>query len=246
MEKYTIKDKITFDKVMWNRNSESKVEEEFYKKTVKYIKFIKWVPWIKMIWIWNSISMNSAKEDSDIDLLIVTDNNKLWLVRILVTIIFQILQVRKDSKNHAWRFCLSFFCTLNWLDFWKFKLEKDPYLYFWILYFKPILNFNNTYNLFLEKNKQWADYSNFKKNIVENKKYIKYENSKINKYITKEYGVLNYFLNILNNLFKKTFLPKTIRSYNKINKPYWVIINDDILKFHNWDIRKEIAIRVKT
>jgi predicted nucleotidyltransferase len=45
--------------------------------------------------------MNSATKDSDIDLLIATENKKIWLVRILVTIIFQILNVRKNSKHHA-------------------------------------------------------------------------------------------------------------------------------------------------
>jgi len=233
MEKYNIQDKEKFDKLMWNKESPSEIEKEFYKKTEKYIKYIKWIPGIKMIGIWNSISMNSATKDSDIDLLIVTDNKKIWFVRILITFIFQALWVRKTPEKHAWRFCLSFFCTLNWLEFSKFKLEKDPYLYFWILYFKPILDFKCTYNSFLEKN-NWADYSEFTNIIKDNKKYIKYsKQSKIYEYIN--------IWEIMNKIFKKIFLPKTLNSYKKINTPYWVIINDDLLKFHNWDIRKEIA-----
>jgi hypothetical protein len=47
-------------------------------------------------------------------------------------------------------------------------------------------------------------------------------------------------LGSLNSLLKKIFLKKTIKHYNKIWKPYWVIINDDLLKFHNSDIRKKI------
>ncbi len=47
-------------------------------------------------------------------------------------------------------------------------------------------------------------------------------------------------LTIINNILKKLFLPKTLNHYKKIWKPYWVIINDDLLKFHNWDIRKQI------
>jgi hypothetical protein len=164
----------------------------------------------------------------------------MWLVRILVTLIFQVLWVRKNEKNHAKRFCLSFFCEIEGLDFSSFALEKDPYLYFWILYFKPILDFWNTYDLFIEKNSSWADFSEFENIIKNNKKYIKYKKNRIN-LSTEGFSLLKYFYTKLNNLLKKIFLPKTLKHYQKIWKPFWVIISDKILKFHNWDIRKKIA-----
>jgi hypothetical protein len=164
----------------------------------------------------------------------------MWLVRILVTLIFQVLWVRKNEKKHAKRFCLSFFCEIEGLNCSSFALEKDPYLYFWILYFKPILDFWNTYDLFIEKNSSWADFSEFENIIKNNKKYIKYKKNRIN-LSTKGFSLLKYFYTKLNNLFKKIFLPKTLKHYQKIWKPFWVIINDKILKFHNWDIRKKIA-----
>ena len=241
IQKYTFQDKEKFDNIFWNREVELDIEKEFYKKTEKYLKFIKWIPWIKMVWIGNSISMNSATKDSDIDLLIVTSQKSMWFVRILVTFIFQILGVRKNDKYHAGRFCLSFFCTIDWLDFWKFSLEKDPYLYFWILYFKPILDYNNTYDLFLKKNNDWADFWEYKNIIENNKKYIKYKiKSPIIPFLKgdeRKFNIINY----LDKILKKIFLPKTIKTYNKIWKPYWIIINENMLKFHNWDIRKEIS-----
>jgi hypothetical protein len=91
-----------------------------------------------------------------------------------VTFIFQILRVRKDDKHHAGRFCLSFFSTTNALDFKSFALDKDIYLYNWILHFKPIVNINNTYEDFISQNNSWADFLEYKKNISENKKYIKF------------------------------------------------------------------------
>ena len=185
-----------------------------------------------MIWIWNSIAMNSASSESDIDLFIVSSPNSMWLNRILITLIFQIMWVRKTPNKHAWRFCLSFFSTTDWLDFWGWKIENDIYLYYWIIYFKPLLNFDNTYELFLEKNSSWADFSEYSDIIENNKKYIKYswESFWWNCLIT-------WFLD---KLFKKLFLLKTLKHFEKIAKPYWVIINDDLLKFHNWDIRKSI------
>jgi hypothetical protein len=39
---------------------------------------------------------------------------------------------------------------------------------------------------------------------------------------------------------KSIFIPKTKKSFKEIWKPFWVIINDNMLKFHNNDKRKKI------
>ncbi|MFK7780066.1 MAG: hypothetical protein QM490_02865 [Candidatus Gracilibacteria bacterium] len=214
------------------KNAPSKVEENYYKKTIKYIKFIKWIPGLKMVGIGNSVSMNSAKNSSDIDLFIVTSNNSMWLVRILITLIFQIMGIRKTNKKHSGRFCLSFFSTIDGLDFNNFKIENDIYLYFWIIYFKPILDYNNTYQLFLNKNASWVDFSKYSDILEDNKKYIKYTGkSKLKN---------NKIIYILNNLFKKIFLPKTLKHYKSLGKPIGIVINNNMLKFHNNDIREKI------
>ncbi|MDQ7009288.1 MAG: hypothetical protein Q9M94_03285 [Candidatus Gracilibacteria bacterium] len=234
LQKFTLSEKEKFDKIFKNKKGETEIEKGFYRKTEKYLKFIKWLPGIRMVGVGNSISMNSSSKNSDIDLLIVTTQNSMWFVRILVTLIFQVLGVRKNEKHHAGRFCLSFFCTLDGLDFSKFALEKDPYLYFWILYFKPILDYHNTYNLFIEKNNSWADLGEYKNILENNKNYIKYEKTPL---FTREGSGVGF----INNFLKKIFLPKTLNSYNKIAKPYGIIINDNMLKFHNGDVRKEVA-----
>ena len=222
-----------FKKYFKIKEEYSKEEKKYFDKAYKYIKYIKWIPWIKMIWIWNSLATKSATESSDIDLYIVTDKNAMWFVRIFVTFIFQIFWARKDEKNHAGRFCLSFFSTIDWMDFWKFKIENDIYLYFRIVYFKPILDYNETYKKFLEINSTWANFDDYKGIIEENKKFIKYKKNKKWSNI--------FFVWFFDKILKKIFLPKTLNHFERIWKPYGVIINDDLLKFHNWDIRQEIS-----
>jgi hypothetical protein len=73
--------------------------------------------------------------------------------------------------------------------------------------------------------------------IENNKKYIKYSENEWKMFLAN-------ISTKLNNLFKKIFLPKTLKHYNNIWKPYWIIILDVMLKFHNWDIRKEIAKKI--
>ncbi len=211
-----------------------KIELWLLKKTEIYLKFLRFLPWLKMIWVWNSVSMNCAKEESDIDLFIVTTKNSMWFNRVFITLFFEILWLRKTKKTHIWKFCLSFFSTLDWLDFSSWKIKDDIYLYFWILYFKPILDYWDTYKVFLEKNSSWADFSSYNNLIDRNKKYIKYK---------KEYLASKsewFFVKFLDYLLKKVFFSKTLKSYEILSKPYWVIINDDLLKFHDEDIRKTL------
>jgi len=47
-------------------------------------------------------------------------------------------------------------------------------------------------------------------------------------------------LNITEIFLKKIFLSRTLKTYEKPRKPFWVIINDDMLKFNNKDVRKKI------
>jgi len=151
-----------------------------------------------MIGICNSISMNAAKESSDIDLFIVTSPHRLWYVRIMVTLYFQLRGLRKTERKHAGKFCLSFFCTTDGMNFWEFALEKDIYLYYWILAMKPIVNNNRCYQKFVEINNSWADYMQLRNTFAKHQREIlytgnvKWENSMI--------------LNLLDRILKKIFL----------------------------------------
>lgn len=218
------------------KDNPSQIDLDFLEKTRKYLNFIKWIPGIKMIWVGNSISMNGRTSDSDIDLFIVTSPNRLWFVRILITLFFQILWVRKTASKHAGRFCLSFFASNKALDFSSFKIENDIYLYFRILYFKPILDFDDTYEKFIETNSSWADFSEYKDIIEENKKGIKI--------IWKTIWDKCKILDSIEKILKKIFLSRTLKTYEKLKKPFWVIISDDMLKFHDKDIREKVKDKI--
>ncbi len=227
--------KENFEKFKKIQNIKEKpwnIEKTLIEKTIKYVNFIKWIPWLKMIAIWNSVAMNSANIESDIDLFIITSQKRLWIVRIFITFIFQILSVRKTKNKHKEKFCLSFFCTTSALNFENIAIENDIYLYYWIAYLKPILNYNNTWEKFIEKNSKWCDFSKLVEIIENNKKCIYY---KWNKEIKN-----NFILDFLENILKNIFIKKSLKSYNNLENNFWVIINYDMLKFHDNDKRKKI------
>ena len=219
---------------LWAKSEPSDIEEMLLNKANKHIQSLRKISGIHMIAICNSISMNAANESSDIDLFIITSPHRLWYVRIMVTLYFQVRGLRKTGKKHAGRFCLSFFCTTEWMDFESFSLKDDIYLYYWILSMKPILNNNRCYQKFIETNNQWTDYMQFKNTFSKHQRNILYTGE-----VDWEKSIA---LDIINKLLRKIFLPKTLKSFKKLWYPFWIIISDDILKFHDRDRRKKIKI----
>lgn len=175
MQTFSLKEHEKFKKYFHIKNNLSEIDKAFLEKTKKYVRYIKWIPGIKMIAVGNSISMHAGTPESDIDLFIVTTPDTMRINRIIITFIFTLLWVRKTDKKHAWMFCLSFFATTEWMNFKNWKIQDDIYLYFWIVYLKPILSYNYTYELFLKENSSWADFSLYQDIIEKNKTFISYQ-----------------------------------------------------------------------
>lgn len=211
---------------------ESPREREIFlmNRANDYIYYLRWIPGILFVGVWNSVAMNTAHSESDIDLFIITKTKRLWTVRILTTLIISLLWVRKTKEKHKDQFCLSFFVTETALDFKSFALKNDIYLYFWILSLKPILDYNDSYDTFIEANSSWIPMDQYRDTISENKKHITYT--------WKISPKISFIWNFFESLLKTLFLPRTLHHYRSLGQPFWVIISEDILKFHDKDKRK--------
>jgi len=71
-------------------------------------KIVSMAPFVKNVSIINSLSYNNSRDDSDIDLLIVTKKNRLWTARALVILLLEILGQNKNTWYKAGKFCLGF------------------------------------------------------------------------------------------------------------------------------------------
>lgn len=213
---------------MWIKNAPNLHEKELFLRAQKYIECIKNIHGIKMIAICNSLSMFATKSDSDIDLFIVTDAKMLWYVRFFVTLKFWKMWVWRKWTDIAGNFCLSFFVTEKALDFQKIALKDDIYLYYWIYFLKPILDYDATYDRFLSEN-SWVK-------IPESQKQ---ENLDYRKFVGKSLKIswLHSFLSCIIQFFGEK---KTTRQWKKMGKPQGVIISSDMLKFHDKDQRENV------
>jgi hypothetical protein len=83
----------------------NKLAASHIKKAMRVATFLSWLPYIRGIAISGSLSKNFADENSDLDFFIITASNRLWIVRILYSMLYKIVSVA-GIKN--W-FCLNYF-----------------------------------------------------------------------------------------------------------------------------------------
>src|SRR3989339_371523 len=115
------------------REQRSEISEQKIKKAKRLVRWwLKHVPWIKAIFLTNSASYHNALENSDIDLFIIAQKNRLWLTRFLAVLPLKILNLRPTKKNKKDKFCLSYFVSKDNLNLEKYELVKDfPILVYW-------------------------------------------------------------------------------------------------------------------
>jgi hypothetical protein len=197
---------------------------------------VSWIPGLRMIAVCNSLSMYASEPGSDIDIFVVTDPRRMWLTRILITGIFQILGVRRHGKHVAGRFCLSFFCTTEAMDFGNIAIEDDVYLKVWVNHLKPIVDIGGCYEKFLRVNTGWMEV--FPDTTGGNTRF-----RSIEKPLRKDR--LEWWWDGLDSLFRAVFEPVTLREFERLGKPWGVIVTEDMLKFHPGDRRKEVRDGVR-
>lgn len=116
------------------------------------INFLRSVPTIKLIALTGSLSMDNAKPDDDLDLMLVTTNNTLWLTRLFVIPIFRFFfKVRTPLHLHY----PNSVCLNLWLDESALKVPENKhnlYIAHEVLQIKPLLNRGQVYEQFIHQN----------------------------------------------------------------------------------------------
>ncbi len=116
-----------------------------------------YVPFVKSVSLCNYLSFDIAEKDSDIDLLIIAEKNRIYLCRFYVTILLHLMRMRRHGKKISGRFCLSFYLSEEHLNL--SKIEQNPYdiyLAYWFLGLKELTNFDpHIWEMLLVENEKW-------------------------------------------------------------------------------------------
>lgn len=141
----------------------------------KAAKLISKIPTVLFIGITGSLAMMSANKNSDIDLLIIIKNDKLWTTRLFVYLILKLssFNLRKpNDRNEKDKLCINMWLSESDLT-WS-KKDRNIYTAHEIAQVVPIYNKNETYEKFLYLNnwilKFWPNSTQIKKIKVKSKK----------------------------------------------------------------------------
>lgn len=149
-KRYTLKGDENFFDLFIKRSS---IAQEKQKIAEKFIGVLRLFPTLKMVGISGSLAMRNTKQEDDIDLFIITEQNRLWTGRI-IAIITSILMHLKRPRNVTTaknKVCLNLFFDRLHLAIPADK--QTEYVGHEVLQLVPVINRNQTYELFLAQNR---------------------------------------------------------------------------------------------
>lgn len=121
-------------------------------KAKKITAILRHIPTIKLIGISGSLSLNNAKENDDIDLFFISATNTIWITRIFVLFVLQLLGARrgKFSLNAKDKICANMFLDESSLVL-PFS-KQNLYTAHEVAQMKPIFEKHNMHSKFLFQN----------------------------------------------------------------------------------------------
>lgn len=206
---------------------------------IRAAKILRFIVGVKMLAACNNFSYS---EESDIDVFVVVQKNRMWLTRAFVTLAIQLFGLRRHGKKVKNRICLSFYVTENGINLENFLLpDEDPYFIHWM---------NDLLPLYGEKE--------FEKFWQANEWLEKYLPNKQMPIMSPRFAVKDFWLSsfpkkldqigfnsligaTLERIARKIQLTKMTRNEQSAAKAKdtRVVISDTVLKFHEQDRREE-------
>lgn len=105
-----------------------KIADGKWKKAKKIYRIMQAVPFLRGVLISGSLALGSAKKSSDIDIMVIAKNGRIWTVRVFLTALIFLLGVRRNEKDTKDKICLNHYITDKSLQIPFFSLY-DAHLY---------------------------------------------------------------------------------------------------------------------
>ena len=196
----------------------------------KKVERLRWIfsitPFLKGAYVFNTLAMTQARPGSDIDVLIVTDRNRLFIARTWLLIVTQILGVRRHGAKVEGRLCLSFFVDRDHVNFSELLLKPyDVYFAYWLLLLKPVGFFSSS----LLGSNVWME-GYFSEEVLTRGESVRD--------VVSSRSFLMKFWNKVELLLLNWQLKRACAKFVAMGRPHGVVLEKHCLKFHDQDMRE--------
>ncbi|MBD3359401.1 MAG: hypothetical protein GF365_01690 [Candidatus Buchananbacteria bacterium] len=227
--------------IIQTRLQQYNIADKKFKIALKAVKFLKFFPFIKLVAVCNNLAYFNARKQSDVDLFIITSKNRLYFSRFFITLLLSLMGIRRHGHKVTDRLCLSFYLTEDNLDLNQIKIVPDDiYLIYWLATLSPVYERDDFHNQFLQANNWFKQYlPNYQDKQVGHRYQV--EDTKFSESIYKFkqliwQGVLGNWLEKISKYIQHKKMSQSKRDIS-VREKNWVIINDQMLKFHENDRR---------
>ncbi len=207
-------------------------------------RLCRFVPFLQAFFVCNTVAQGTAEKDSDIDVFIIIRHGRLWLARLMTTLLLSLFRLRRHGRYITDRVCLSFYATDDALNLSTLAIPGgDPYLTYWIHQLIPIFDPNTLYET-IQKENHWT------KKFLPNATHafypapkIRVEDTPVSKSVRRLVETLwsGKYGDLLEKHARGIQLQKMKQKTHPrgSSNPTHVVVSDTLLKFHEQDRREQ-------
>ncbi len=226
--------------------------EKKYRIACRMSAILSHIPFVRMICVVNSLSLQNAQEESDIDLFIVAKHSHIWLTRLLVVAALDLMRARPRAAVRKNMICTCFFASCSSLDFSSLQIPRsvqgeppcgipDIYLAWWVSRFVPLYD-HGGYAEKLFSSNEWARevFGNRRLYRTVHNRMVRqnFFGKSVKTIAERILACIGGALERASRAIQFSVLPYSLRSI--CNMDSRVVMNDNVLKFHIRDMREKI------
>lgn len=219
-------------------NPDDLVARKLLEKALSWKWIFKLIPFVEGVSVCNLLPLGIAAEESDIDLFVITKAGRIFTAKFFLTIILQILGLRRHGRKVKGRFCLSFYCAEDALSLDKILLpEMDIYLAYWMIANLPVYGSRELWAKFICDNENWIG-RYFGADVSRRMNVGCFSCGKDLFKRMKEWLLEGRIGEFLENILKRHFSRQFEKRKALFSSNASVIVSSEMLKYHNNDRRR--------
>ncbi|MDD3285639.1 MAG: hypothetical protein PHG95_03340 [Patescibacteria group bacterium] len=207
------------------------------------VRLFRLLPTVEFAALSNLIGRHNLRDGSDIDIFIISKENRIWITRLFCAGLMKLLRQRPTPEKKRDKICLSFYVDGDHLDLSSMADgDDDYYFHFWLAGLYPLYDAGAYHHQLMQANvwlKKYLPNGDF---VVNNQSYRESP-----RYWLKTRLVLKFwrkscdYLEKLAARLQMRIMPAALK--DKANLDSRVIIKPGILKLYLVDRRREFARR---